>query len=1194
MQLTEAPATEEEGSVRNEAQGTGTPTVEEYERVAWLRLRECLTIHGLVRNQRESFDHFMATMLPYIISENSDVWSTHSGGMTRHSIRFENVRIMRPSVKEFDGFERQITPSDARMRGLTYSSNVLVRVVHDTIDTSTDTPKVTNRSEYANILLCRIPVMVNSSFCHLNTNGNGRNKECAYDEGGYFIINGIEKALMAQEKLRTNYPYVFEAKKGLKSMCYVCEVRSCHETKMRSTSTLYINASHKSGGASADFSISLPFIETGVPIAWIFKVLGVPQTDIIPMILGDKSDASTQLVQLVMTIVDNSTNTMSMEDIVEWIGREGTRETTRERRQKYVEHILCSELLPHIGLERTPQIDRRKSIFLGIMIKKLCMVFLGMKRPDDRDHYKNKRIDTAGVLMSLLFRQLYRNFLKSLTIQVHKMVENGKIGVMNLSDVVSDKKITSGFKYAFSTGNWGIQKTSANQTGVAQMLSRMTTVSALANLRRINTPINREGKSPKPRQLHFTSYGIVCPAETPEGAGCGLVKNLALLCHVRVGYYSETIDAVLKGIPFALRDVDRASVSNISKDAIMFVNGRIIGYVNEHDVDEIVKLLRSMKRSGDLPFDCSIYYEVDYKFLHVCTDPGALCRPVIPIENLHMFMDERKGWNSLLSCGAIEYIDKAEEETTHVSISYDAIRDYHAYVDIHPSMMNGLPAGLIPFPDHNQAPRNTYQSAMGKQAIGCYTTNYMQRIDTVAHVLLYPQKPLVMTRVDDILGVSNVPAGQNTIVAIMTYTGFNQEDSVIINQRALDRGLFRSMLLRSYKDEENSTGVDSERFGPLPSDCIGMRAGCYAKLNESGFVSPGERVNIGDAIIGKIVCTSDVENNKRTIKRDRSTLVKHNEEQTVDVVYTTRNKDGHLFVRIRTRSLRVPQIGDKVSSRHGQKGVIGMVLPQEDMPFTKDGVCPDVIINPHAIPSRMTIGQLLETLLGKLCTVTGNIGDGTPFRGASVEQVADELEKLGYDRYSREKLTNGMTGEEMDGQVFIGPVTYQRLKHMVEDKRHARSRGPVQILTRQPVEGRAREGGLRFGEMERDCVISHGAAHNLRERLFEQSDPFTCSVCVGCGFLATPKSQNTIVKGTSVFCNICETGEHVREIRIPYAFKLLIHELMSLNIGARLRIKKNEKVVQDNETDMRRQTSEKHAASVTALPHDEEARSEFV
>ena len=1140
--------------------------------LVWKLLKSYIEVHGAVRHQIESFDNFVTNILPRIIMENSDITCVHSSERFSHHLHFCNVTVRQPTCREADGFERKVMPYVARWRGFTYASSVVVDLVHDKVDQRTTPAKLVSRKVYRDVVLCRIPVMIYSKLCYLTTT-HDTEYECKMDRGGYFIVNGIEKSLLAQEKLRTNFPYVFPCRNN--RFQYVCEVRSCHELKMRSTSTLYMYITKSIEGMMPEILIELPFIDMNISLVALFRILGANTTDEIIEYVNCKSSIVENIVR---NCLDSDINARAdVQELMDWIGREGTKEITKERRSRYLEHIFSNEVLPHMGLHRDKTCDQRKMVYLGHMVNKLVTVSIGEIPCDDRDNYANKRVDSSGVLMSLLFRQLYRNFLKMLGIQLHKLVESNKEDTFNAGDLINHKKISSGFKYAFSTGNWGVQKGAINgQTGIAQILSRMTTVSAIANLRRINTPISREGKAPKPRQLHYTSWGIVCAVETPEGGSCGLVKNLAILSHVRVGSVSMPIAQVVVNVPgVQVTPLLHADTILRKTGCLIFVNGVIIGYVQENQLEKLANTLRSKRRGGDLPFDVSI--SVSQRSLWVNSDPGCLVRPVIVASRIQEFKQilqtstcSENVWYRLQREGIIEFLDKQEEETMRVAIRIrDLKHSTHmtlanamafTHADIHPCLMNGLCASLIPFPDHNQSPRNTYQSAMGKQAIGMYATNFFSRLDTVAHVLCYSQRALVTTQVEEMLQTSTVPAGSSPIVVIMSYTGFNQEDSVIVNQSAIDRGLFRSFVYRTYKDEEKAVGADSELFeNPANVDaCAGMRDACYDKLSSDGVVYPGQIVENGDAIIGKTLTTSDIRVNetesRKEVKRDRSTVIRNDESAVVDAVFTSKTKDGHKYVKIRTRSRRIPVIGDKLSSRHGQKGVIGCVLQQSDMPFTEDGITPDIIINPHAIPSRMTIGQLLECLLGKLCCVEGVIGDGTPFRGVSVENVAQELQKHGYQKYGNERLYNGMTGDMMEGLAFIGPTYYQRLKHMVKDKHHARGRGPIQILTRQPVEGRSREGGLRFGEMERDCILSHGCSAVLRERLFEQSDPFVATVCGKCGLLAQPASENMQIRNAKAYCQNCNTGDHCHSVQIPYAFKLLLQELYAMNIAPRLRL----------------------------------------
>ena len=935
---------------------------------------------------------------------------------------------------------------------------------------------------------------------------------------------------------------------------------------MRSTSTLYVYITSTSGGSIPEIMVVPPFIEMQIPLPVFVRILGVTSRD---EALEYLPACDERVLQVVRACFDSDMHASStLEELLDWIGRDGTKEVTKERRAKYLEHIFSNEVLPHQGLKRDAQTNKRKLVFLGHMICKLVSTQLGLAQCDDRDDYANKRVDTSGTLMSLLFRQLFRNFLKMISVALHRHLEAGKMDSVNIGDLVnSGKKITAGFKYAFATGNWGASKGGSAQNGVAQLLSRMTTVSSIANLRRINTPISREGKAPKPRQLHYTSWGVVCPVETPEGGSCGLVKNLAVLARVRVGTFSTPLAEFLLNLDGEVTPLLRCTTEQRRLGLPVIVNGMITGICARDAAAAFVRKLRGLRRAHCIAFDTSICHVADGLYLN--SDPGGLCRPVLIAERapelralLRDLSPHENAFQAALRAGIIEYLDKQEEQDLKIAIRVSDLCDDDAgytHADIHPSIVDGICSSLIPFRDHNQAPRNTYQSAMGKQAVGVFATNYNHRMDTVSHVLCYPQRAIVTTRVEEMLRTNDVPAGCSPIVVVMTYSGFNQEDSVIVNQSAIDRGLFRSFTYRVYKDEEKAIGADAEKFeNPIHAqDVTGMRVGCYTKLSADGQVKPGTRVEQNDVLIGKTINTSDIcEGNeaRRIVKRDKSIIMKADEPATVDAVLTSLTKEGNRYMKVRTRSLRIPMIGDKLSSRHGQKGVIGMVLHQADMPFTQDGITPDIIVNPHAIPSRMTIGQLLETLLGKLCAIDGRVGDGTPFRGSSIEHIADELEQRGYQRHGNERLFNGMTGEFMPGLVFIGPTFYQRLKHMVIDKQHARARGPIQLLTRQPLEGRSREGGLRFGEMERDCIISHGCANVLLERLFEQSDPFQTHTCAKCGLLCHSDAINMHVRGNQAWCNNCRSAEHTKLTRMPFAFKLLMQELYAMHITPRLRI----------------------------------------
>ncbi|XP_048594721.1 DNA-directed RNA polymerase II subunit 2-like isoform X2 [Brassica napus] len=1034
-----------------------------------------------------------------------------------------------------------------------------------------DGVEVTETQDFTQVFIGKVPIMLRSTYCTLN--GNSEKDltelgECPFDQGGYFIINGSEKVLIAQEKMSTNHVYVFKKRQPNK-YSYVAEVRSMAENQNRPPSTMFVRMlSGSKGGSSGQFiRCTLPYIKKEIPIIIVFRALGfVADKDILERICYEFGD--TQMMELLRPSLEEAFVIQSQQVALDYIGKRGAPVgTSKEKRIKYARDILQKEMFPHIGVG---EFETPKAYYFGLIIHRLLRCALGRNPEDDRDHYGNKRLDLAGPLLGGLFRMLFRKLTRDVRSYVQKCVDNGK--EVNLHFAIKAKTITSGLKYALATGNWGQANAAGTRAGVSQVLNRLTYASTLSHLRRLNSPIGREGKLAKPRQLHNSQWGMMCPAETPEGQACGLVKNLALMVYVTVGSAAYPILIFLE--EWGLETLEEISPADIPQATKIFVNGKWVGI---HRIpDMLVRTLRLLRRRNDINTEVSVVRDIRLKELRIYTDYGRCSRPLFIVDNQRLLIKkkdiyalqqresaEEDGWHHLLVKGFIEYVDTEEEETTMISMTIndlvqarlrpdEAYSDTYTHCEIHPSLILGVCASIIPFPDHNQSPRNTYQSAMGKQAMGIYVTNYQFRMDTLAYVLYYPQKPLVTTRAMEHLHFRQLPAGINAIVAISCYSGYNQEDSVIMNQSSIDRGFFRSLFFRSYRDEERKMGtLIKENFGrPDRGNTLGMRHGSYEKLDDDGLAPPGTRVSGEDVIIGKTTPISQDEaqgQTSRYTRRDHSLSLRHSESGMVDQVLLTTNADGLKFVKVRVRSVRIPQIGDKFSSRHGQKGTVGMTYTQDDMPWTIEGVTPDIIVNPHAIPSRMTIGQLIECIMGKVAAQMGKEGDATPFTDVTVDNISKALHDCGYQMRGFERMYNGHTGRPLPAMIFIGPTYYQRLKHMVDDKIHSRGRGPVQILTRQPAEGRSRDGGLRFGEMERDCMIAHGAASFLKERLFDQSDAYRVHVCETCGLIAIANLKNNTFE-----CKGCKNTTDIVQVHIPYACKLLFQELMSMAIAPRM------------------------------------------
>ncbi|KAH8835476.1 DNA-dependent RNA polymerase II second largest subunit [Flagelloscypha sp. PMI_526] len=1115
----------------------------------WTVINRFFDEHGLVRQQLSSYDEFIATTMQDILAENAelilDQASQHTGHNAtdvtrRYEITFDQIYLSRPTITEADGVVVPLFPQEARMRNLTYASplylNMKKRVLVGEQDPDGLAGDVIWREEMSgdsedltHVLAGKMPIMLRSDYCILSGLADKDLydlNECPYDSGGYFVINGSEKVLIAQERMSTNHVYVFAnaVERGGKTISQF-QVKMFHRHQERSLGNI--------------IKATIPYIKVDIPIWVVFRALGViSDRDILEHICYDMQDA--QMLEMLKPCIDDG---FVIQD----------REVFHAiRRIRYAQEILQKELLPHISMSEGS--ESKKAYFFGYML-------------DDRDHFGKKRLDMAGPLMANLFRMLFRKMTKDVYRHLQKCVETRKEFSVNLA--VKHQTISNGLKYSLATGNWGDQKKSM----------AYTYASTLSHLRRCNTPLGREGKIAKPRQLHNTHWGMVCPAETPEGQACGLVKNLSLMSLVTIGRPSNSIVDFLEEWGLEGLEDNAHSTTPTTK---VFLNGVWMGV--HRDAGKLVKMMINLRRIGTLEWETSIVRDIRERELRIYTDPGRVIRPLFVVKDTarevvltkeHVRDIQRaksgdKKWLELVRSGVIEMLDAEEEETVMISMSIEDL-EYGAkgqeeeeeidpaqrlktrhyihkwtHCEIHPSMILGICASIIPFPDHNQSPRNTYQSAMGKQAMGIFLTNFLIRMDTMANILYYPQKPLATTRSMEYLKFRELPAGQNAIVAILCYSGYNQEDSVIMNQSSIDRGLFRSLYYRSYMDLEKKSGVNAlEEFGkPTRDTTLRMKHGTYEKLEADGFIAPGSGVRGDDIIIGKTapIPPDSEELGQRTqvhTRRDVSTPLKSTESGQVDQVLITTNQEGQKFVKIRIRATRIPQIGDKFASRHGQKGTIGITYRQEDMPFTAMGVVPDLIINPHAIPSRMTIGHLVECLLSKVATVIGNEGDATPFTELTVDSVSKVLRAHGYHSRGLEIMYHGHTGRKLQAQVYLGPTYYQRLKHMVDDKIHSRARGPVQILTRQPVEGRSRDGGLRFGEMERDCMISHGIAGFLKERLFEASDAYRLHIC-------------DMFKKQTFECRSCKNKTSCSQLYIPYAAKLLFQELTAMNIAPRL------------------------------------------
>lgn len=594
--------------------------------------------------------------------------------------------------------------------------------------------------------------------------------------------------------------------------------------------------------------------------------------------------------------------------------------------------------------------------------------------------------------------------------------------------------------------------------------------------------------------------------------------------------------------------------------ASIYLNGSLIGF--HEDPGTLTEEIREKRRRGELPETLTIRNQEEEVLIN--TDTGRALRPLIVVQDGKSKLTEKheekikKGeitFKDLVEDGIIEYLDAEEEEDTYIAMKEEEITKEHTHLEIHPSMAFGACSSVNPYPEHNMSQRLEMSDSMLKQALGLYTANYNVRMDTESYIMHYPQNPISRTKYNEIIGLDKKPAGQNFTIAVMPYLGYNIDDAIVLNKGSVQRALGRSTYYRGYSGQERRyPGGQKDRFEIPNEKIVGYKGEeAYKHLDENGIIEPETEVNARDVLISKTSPPRFLEEISELgaieeKRKENSTTVKPNSEGKVDWVLMTEGEDGNKIIKVRTRSSMEPIVGDKFSARHGQKGIVGLLVDEEDMPWTESGVVPDMIFNPHAVPSRMTAGFLLEAIAGKKSSMTGKKTNATAFEGEPREEIEEKLKKYGFRPSGKEVMYDGKTGKRIEAQIFTGVVYYQKLHHLASKKLHARARGPLQILTRQPTEGKSRSGGQKFGSMERDCLIGYGASMLLRERLLEESDKTIELICEDCGSIAVENK----IKG-EVYCEACGS-KNIHPVEMSYGFKLLVNELKSLGIQTELKI----------------------------------------
>lgn len=1132
-----------------------------------------------MKQHLDSFNYFINHEIKEIVKANKRIECEEDPNWF---CEFTDVYVGEPCINEGQGTgEDAIYPHLCRLRDLTYAAPIFADIHY-----IRDGRPIKEHK----IRIGDMPMMLRSDKCHLSKCKNdfefAEMYECPLDPGGYFIVRGTEKVILMQEQLSKNRIIVEKDKFDLAT----ANVQSStHEKKTRCDILI------KKGRLKLKHN-QLTEVH-GLPIGVIFKALGiVSDLEIVMLVCGgdeqlqkEFSSSLEECHELEVITQDQAWNYIQHKikpplrtyDEEQKSKGKKTKWTKTKRlimsKEDLVKDWLIATLLCHIQPDLDMNLSAmlyRKAIYLAEMTRRVLQTQCDLLSAADRDYYGNKRIELAGSLMSLLFEDAFKSFQFELSSHVNKnMGRRSKATAFNLVKHITPKKIRDTLTQAISSGNWKIQRFSMDRKGATQLMNRLSYMSCMQKMTEVKSQFEKSRKMSGPRALQPSQWGMLCPSDTPEGEQCGLTKNIAMMTHITV----EVNEDRLRNILYSLGVEDCVNLTGSElrhpENYLVFLNGTILGCIYKYKT--LITSIRRLRRKGFISEFISVYAStkttevegktrVVQKAVYVCSDGGRLCRPYLIINeygkllltqnDLKKVENKKLSFHDLVKQGKVEYLDVNEENDCLIGIHEDNIKiGETTHLEIEPFTLLGVCASLIPYPHHNQSPRNTYQCAMGRQAMGTIAYNQRIRMDSLLYNLTYPQRPLLTTRALEQTSYEKIPAGQNACIAVMSYSGFDIEDALVLNRASLDRGFGRCTVYRSQKTAKKKLAKGSEEINPpdkvvtkvSETKIVEKILDAHRHLGSDGIVEPGRPIVPKDCMVNKYTPSED----GKDARPDRLNWPHiYKGVHYIESVGISENPQevGSTIVKCLVRQTRRPELGDKFSSRHGQKGVTGFIAPQQDMPFSDKGIYPDVIMNPHGYPSRMTVGKLLELLGSKAGAIRGGFHYGTAFgEKYSTACHVDTLRQILIDHHfnyqGKDFLYSGITGEPLEAYIYQGPVYYQKLKHMVADKMHARAIGKTTHLTRQPTEGRSKDGGLRVGEMERDCLIAYGASNLLLERMMLSSDSHLTEVCSKCGFLAANK-----------WCQRCRNSSNVYNIKMPYAAKLLFMEMTSMNVVPKL------------------------------------------